>query len=317
MATDTTAPASDETAPDVAEPELNYDDYTHDFMGKVGNIQDFSQAFLAKLARVFEDVLYFMPYSHIQTYAPKCGLGTAIDIVAEATRGEMRQVLPMARFVAPPGWDWKNPQYQAIPFDVQSEDLSKPALIRLITTYWDQYLKGHNYLIDQWVKVIPEEEVWLALPGMYEMIIDYQYPKLAKVLGIEPVHVVDFLKLAVLSIDGTLGYGGEYIVYNPDHVVLNMRRCEVLQRYLDEGLYPPQRAWMNCTFEQRISAPFFPGCKLAINLPPKDFKLAPGEPFCVWTYTRGEDNHAAAAAAPDPRESAMKKLPLIPVSASR
>ena len=22
--------------------ELNYDDYTHDFMGKVGNIQDFS-----------------------------------------------------------------------------------------------------------------------------------------------------------------------------------------------------------------------------------------------------------------------------------
>ncbi len=72
---------------------------------------------------------------------------------------------------------------------------------------------------------------------------------------------MDFLKLAVLSIDGTLGYGGEYIVYNPDHVVLNMRRCEVLQKYTDEGLYPPARAWMNCTFEQRISAPFFPGCK--------------------------------------------------------
>ncbi|GAS89846.1 hypothetical protein [Mycolicibacterium brisbanense] len=109
---------------------------------------------------------------------------------------------------------------------------------------------------------------------MYQMIIDYQYPKLAKVLKIEPVHVVDYLKLACLSIDGTLGYGGEYIVHNPDHVVLNMRRCEVLQRYLDEVLYPPARAWMNCTFEQSISAPFFPGCKLAINLPPKDFKFA-------------------------------------------
>ena len=42
---------------------------------------------------------------------------------------------------------------------------------------------------------------------------------------------------------------------------------------------------MNCTFEQRISAPFFPGCKLDINLPPKDFKFAESEPFCVWTYT--------------------------------
>jgi hypothetical protein len=51
----------------------------------------------------------------------------------------------------------------------------------------------------------------------------------------------------------------------------------------------------------RISAPFFPGCKLGINLPPKDFKFAEGEPFCVWTYTRGAENHAAAAAAPDPR----------------
>lgn len=316
MATDTAAPETEETAPAINQPELNYDDYRHDFMGKVGNIQDFSQGFLAALARVFEDVLVFMPYAHIQTYAPKCGLDKAMDIVAEVSRGEMRQVLPMARFIAPPAWDWKNPQYQAIPFDVQSEDLTKPALIRLITTYWDQYLKGHNYLIDQWVKVIPEEEVWLALPDMYQLIIDYQYPKLAKVLKIEPMHVVDFLKLAVLSIDGTLGYGGEYIVYNPDHVVLNMRRCEVLQRYLDEGLYPPQRAWMNCTFEQRISAPFFPGCTLAINLPPKDFKLAVGEPFCVWTYTRGDENHAAAAAAPNPRESAMKKIPLLPVSGS-
>ena len=50
--------------------------------------------------------------------------------------------------------------------------------------------------------------------------------------------MVDFLKLATLSIDGTLGYGGEYIVYNPDHVVLNMRRCGSA-KYTDEGLYPP------------------------------------------------------------------------------
>ena len=35
--------------------DLNYDDYTHDFMGKVGNIEDFSRDFLLGLARVFEE----------------------------------------------------------------------------------------------------------------------------------------------------------------------------------------------------------------------------------------------------------------------
>ncbi|GAS89845.1 uncharacterized protein RMCB_3941 [Mycolicibacterium brisbanense] len=148
-----------ETSALKARTSLNYDDYQHDFMGKVGNIEDFSQEFLARLARVFEDVMVFMPYAHIQTYAPKCGLATAIDIAEEVSRGGMRQVMPMSRFLAPPEWDWKNPQYQAIPFDVQTGDLTKPALRRLITTYWDQYLKDHNCFIDQWVKVIPEEEV--------------------------------------------------------------------------------------------------------------------------------------------------------------
>ena len=95
-----------------------------------------------------------------------------------------------------------------------------------------------------------------------------------------------------------------------------MRRCEVLQKYTDEGLYPPERAWMNCTFEQRISAPFFPGCKLDINLPPKDFKFAENEPFCVWTYTRGEKTTRPQRLLPIRGSSAMKKIPIMPVSSS-
>jgi len=106
------------------------------------------------------------------------------------------------------------------------------------------------------------------------------------VCKIEPKYVVDYLKLACVSIDGTMGYGGKYEVIDRDHVVLKMRRCEVMQKYMDEGLYPPERAWTNCTFEQRISEPFFPGCKLEIKLPPADLKIPAGEPFCVWTYTR-------------------------------
>lgn len=54
----------------VAEDDLNYDDYTHDFMGKVGNIQDFSREFLLGLPRVFEDTLNFVPYAHVAT-SPK------------------------------------------------------------------------------------------------------------------------------------------------------------------------------------------------------------------------------------------------------
>lgn len=268
------------------EAELNYDNYQHDFMGKVGNVQDFSREFLLQLARAFEDTLNFVPYAHAEIYSKKVGVHAAWDVCAHLSRSVHRQVMPMGRFIAPPDWDWKSAQYQAKPFDVQTEDLTKQGLIKLIQTYWDQYLKTHNYFIDQWVKIIPEEEVWLGLPDMYELIIGYEYPKLAKVLKIEPKTVCDYLKMACLSIDGTLGYGGAYEIIDEDHVVLNLSRCEVMQKYMDEGLYPPARAWQNCTFEQRISAPFFPGCKLEIKLPPSDLKIPAGQPFCVWTYTR-------------------------------
>src|SRR4051794_18701461 len=98
--------------------DLNYDDYTHDFMGKVGNIADFSRDFLVGQARVFEDVLNFMPYAHVATYSKFVGINAAMDVAAQVSRAVMRQVMPMGRFIAPPGWDWKNAQYQAIPFDV-------------------------------------------------------------------------------------------------------------------------------------------------------------------------------------------------------
>ena len=266
--------------------ELNYDDYKHDFMGKVGNIEDFSRDFLLRLARVFEDTINYLYYAQTTTFAQKVGVNAAWDVAGEMARGLMRQAMPMGRYVAPPGWDWKNAQYQARPFDCQTEDLTKPALIRVIESYWDQYLKAQNLWLDSWTKLVDQEEVWNLQPEVYKLIIAYEYPKLAKVCKIEPKYVVDYLKLACVSIDGTMGYGGKYEVIDRDHVVLKMRRCEVMQKYMDEGLYPPERAWKNCTFEQKISEPFFPGCKLEIKLPPADLKIAEGEPFCVWTYTR-------------------------------
>jgi hypothetical protein len=37
----------------------------------------------------------------------------------------------------------------------------------------------------------------------------------------------------------------------------------------------------------------------------------------VFDPTHGEENHAAAAAAPDPRATAMKRIPLMDVTVSK
>ena len=266
--------------------ELNLDDYRGEFLGKVGNLEDFSREFLVNLVHVYEDTIHFLNYAQTTVFSKKVGLDAAWDVAAKMSRGNMRQVMPMGRYVAPQGWDWKNAQYQAWPFDCHADDLTKEALIRLAKTYWDQYLKAQNLWLDTWTKMVPEEEVWNLQPEVYKLIIGYEYPKLAKVCKIEPKHVVDYLKLSNVSIDGTSGYQGKYEVVDPDHVTLKMYECEVMQKYRDEGLYPPDRAWTNCTFEQRISEPFFPTCKLVIDLPPKDLNINPGEPFCVWHYTK-------------------------------
>jgi hypothetical protein len=266
--------------------ELNLDDYTGEFLKKVGNIEDFSREFLVKLAHVYEDTLVWTYYAQTTTFAKKVGLHEAWDVAGEMSRSNLRQVMPMARYVAPLGWDWKNAQYQAAPFDCQADDLTKEGLIKLIKTYWDQYLKVQNLWLDKWVAKVAQEEVWKLQADVYKLIVDYEYPKLAKLFQIKPNTVVNCIKLANLSIDGTSGYGGEWEVIDPDHVVLKMYKCEVLQKYLDEGLYPPERAWLNCKAEVDISENFFPGCKLDIKRPPPDLKVPPGEPFCVWTYTK-------------------------------
>ncbi len=64
----------------------------------------------------------------------------------------------------------------------------------------------HNYFIDQWTKIIPKKRSGSGLPDIYaELIIDYQYLKLAKVMKIEPLRGPISRNLPRLSIDGTLG----------------------------------------------------------------------------------------------------------------
>jgi len=265
--------------------QLNLDDYTGPFLKRVGNVEDFSRDFLVKLVHVYEDVMVFTNYAWTTVFGKKIGLHAAWDVAGEMSRSTLRPAMPMGRYLAPPGWDWKNASYQAEPFDCQVEDLTKEGLIKLIHTYWDQYLKAQNLWLDRFVAQIGEE-AWALVAEVYQLIADYEIPKLAAVCKIEPKHVIDYIKLANIGIDGEKGFQGEWEIINPDHCVLKMTKCTVMEKWREEGLYPPDRAWMNCKAEKEISETFFPGCTLDIKLPPPDLKIPPGEPFCVWTYTK-------------------------------
>lgn len=263
--------------------ELNLDDYRGDFLGKVGNIQDFSREFLVKLARVFEDTQLFAYQSWATACGARVGAHEAWDLAAEISRGCGRQVMPMSRHVAREGM----PQHRVEPFDCSTDDLTKEALIRLIKTYWDQWLKFGN----EWVERIIAKGIGARASAeiaeeAYRSIAAYEMPKLARVCRIEPRQVIDFIKLANLGIDATRGYQGEWEVLNPDHVVLRMYRCEVMQKYREEGVFDSRKARWMCRYEAMISGAFFPGTKIDIKLPPADLKVPEGEPFCIWTYTR-------------------------------
>jgi hypothetical protein len=52
--------------------------------------------------------------------------------------------------------------------------------------------------------------------------------------------------------------------------------------------------WKTCLYEERISQPFFPSCKLSIDLPPGFQDLKKEERYCVWHSTKDASTIAAA-----------------------
>jgi len=274
--------------------ESNLNDYKGEFLGKVGNIEDFSREFLVKLAQVFEDTQLFAYQAWAAAYGARVGFHEAWDLAAEISRSCGRQIMPMARYVAKPGCDWRRPEHQVAPFDCGTNDLTKEGLIRLIRTYWDQWLKFNKEWVECIIaaKAVSTAEVAHISEEAYKSIAAYELPKLARACQIQPEHVIDYIKLANLGIDGTAGYQGEWEVIDPDHVVLRMCECEVMQKYMDEGVFDTKKALWMCRNEAMISRAFFPGIEIDIKLPPPDLKVPPGEPFCVWTYTK-ERNQAA------------------------
>jgi hypothetical protein len=270
--------------------ELNLNDYTGEFRKRSGHLEDFSREFLVKLTHIYEDTILFGYHAWATAYAKKVGLHAAWDLAGEISRSMGRQVMPLGRYVGKAGADWKGAGDQVVPFDCGAEDLSKEGLLKLLKTYWDQWLKFGNEWVERIVtahKMRGEEAAEIATDA-YALIAEYENAKLAELCRIERRHVIDDVKLATIGIDATNGYQGEWEVVDPDQVVLRMYECEVMQKYVREGVFDAKKARWMCQNEARISQALLPGTKLDIQFPSDNLQVPPRQPFCIWTYTKRE-----------------------------
>ena len=272
--------------------EENLNDYTGEFRKKSGHLEDFSREFLVKLTHVYEDTILFAYHAWATAYANKVGVKAAWDLAGEISRSMGRQVMPAGRYVGKPAGAWKGVGDQVLPFDCGAEDLTKEALLKLLKTYWDQWLKFGNEWVERIVKAhkMRGEEAAAITTDAYALIADYENARLAELCRIEPRHVIDDIKLATIGIDATNGYQGEWEVVDSDHVVLRMYECEVMQKYLSEGVFDARKARWMCQNEAGISEALLPGTKLDIQFPAgfANLQVPPGTPFCVWRYTKRE-----------------------------
>ena len=269
--------------------ELNYDDYKHPFMKTVANIEDFSRELLVKLAHSYEDALAHQPSAWCEATATKVGHNEAWNIAGRMYReGLWRPVLPQAVWPQIYGAEWKDYEHQGRPFQVDANDFTKPALIRYIHSLQDQYVKCANLWLDYGIELVGEEVGWNEIcPLGMKNCVEYYMPSLAKVFDIPWKGTMNCIKLGVMSLDATKGYQGEWNVINDDHVELTMMECEVLERYKEEGLYPPERAWHNCVFEEAMCVPYYPGVDFHIELREKSELYdppTPEKPYCVWVW---------------------------------
>lgn len=197
--------------------------------------------------------------------------------------------MPLGRYVGKPAARWKGTGDQVAPFDCSAEDLTKEALLKLLRTYWDQWLKFGNEWVERIVAThkLNGKEAAEVGEKAYTLIGEYENAKLAELCLIQPRNVIDDIKLATIGIDATNGYQGEWDVIDPDNVVLRMYECEVMQKYIDQGVFDAKKARWMCRYEQQMSEALMPGTKLDIEFPFEDnLQVPPGQPFCIWKYTK-------------------------------
>lgn len=90
----------------------------------------FTRKFLAKLASIHQDTLLFQFGSRTAALGKRVGERKAWDIAGEVQRTLGRQTFPASPFLD-----------KIDGFSLDLDDLTKPGLLKLIQTYWDQWIK--------------------------------------------------------------------------------------------------------------------------------------------------------------------------------
>jgi hypothetical protein len=168
--------------------------------------------------------------------------------------------------------------------DLRLEDLSKGFLIKLIEEYQYAWLRlsgaWYDHVKDKFGAQAANEAELVAWCRMAELI----NPRYARLANIQLNTVLDSLKVAQLPLDNKrvdgLSPPGEDDIKNPNHVIMTVRKCRVLEFFERSA---PERIEPMChVLEQEAMYRYFinPYIKITpLKLPPRK---SPDEIACQW-----------------------------------
>lgn len=273
--------AHEVVSPESITPEL--DDYSAPIV-----IQDlefhldlFSRPFLAKVASIHQDTLLFQFGSRAAALAKRVGERKAWDVAGEVYRTLGRQAFPSSPYM---------PKVDGTSLDF--DDLTKAGLLKLIWTYWDQWIKVGMQWVGKATELCGAQAAVTMSEEHYEAVCRYQIPKLAEVAGISLDRVVGYAKANQLGIDATQGYRSVKEVIDDDTVNVSLYDCDVWGKLRDQGVFDDEKAMAMCEREATLCSRLYGFPRNTCVIPKKPaagFKgVAPGEPFCIMQYKRAQ-----------------------------
>jgi len=239
----------------------------------------FSRKFLAGLASIHQDTLLFQFGSRAAALAKRVGERKAWDVAAGAYRTLGRQAFPGA------------PHFSKVDsYELDFDDLSKSGLLKLIRTYWDQWIKVGMYWVEHANRLCGEQEMLAISEEHYEAVCRYQMPKLAELAGVSLDHTIGYVKVNQFGIDATQGYRSVKEIIDDDTVNVSLYGCDVWGKLRDQGVFDDQEALAMCEREASLCSRLHGFPRNTCVMPKKPeagFKgVAPGEPICIMQYKR-------------------------------
>ncbi len=243
------------------------------------HLELFDRTFLSRLAAIHCDTLLFQFGSRAAALASRIGERKAWDIAGEIQRTLGRQILPAVLHV-------ERIEEAALDFD----DLTKQGLLKLIRSYWDQWIKIGMAWVDKAESLCGPDEMVAVSEEHYAAVCRYQMPKLAELAGVSLDHVIGYVKANQLGIDTSAGYRSVKEIVSDDEVHASLMGCDVWGKLRDQGVFDDRSALAMCEREASLCTLLHGGPPNVCVIPKKPgigFKgVEPGEPYCVMHFKR-------------------------------